>query len=328
MTAEQRWSEIVAAAASRGRCGRYAPSPTGPLHLGNLRTALLAWLQARLAGGAFILRVEDLDAERSRPEFAQGLLDDLRWLGLDWDEGPDVGGAFGPYVQSERSELYQAALDLLDSRGQLFRCACSRRELREAAANAPHDRAQVYSGRCLRSPPPPSAKTALRWRVPLAYVEIHDVIMGRYGHRLDEHVGDLIVQRSDKLFAYQLAVVVDDALMGVSDVLRGEDLLDSAPRQYALHHALGFTPPTFWHVALMRDASGARLSKRDRSTSLAALRDQGATPPQLVGQLATSAGLLERYEPISAAELRDELSSERLVTALRAASSQYADPFM
>lgn len=305
--------------------GRYAPSPSGPLHLGNLRTALVAWLQARLSGGQFILRMEDIDTERARDQFARGILEDMLWLGLDWDEGPDVGGPRGPYTQSERSAFYEDAIRTLQALGQVFECTCTRRELREAAS-APHGKTPVYSGMCRHEDAARRAERAgragraasLRWMVPAGEWGVEDVVYGRYAHVLTEEVGDLIIRRADGLYAYQLAVVVDDALMGVTDVVRGEDLLDSAPRQAALFEALGYTPPRFWHVPLMRDASGEKLSKRDGSTSLAALREAGARPAQIVGQLAGSLGLCGAEEQPSAQELLQALTLDTFARTLRA----------
>jgi glutamyl-tRNA synthetase len=302
--------------------GRYAPSPSGPLHLGNLRTALVAWLQARLSGGQFILRIEDIDTERARDLFARGILEDMLWLGLDWDEGPDVGGPYGPYTQSERSAFYEEAIRKLQALGQVFECTCTRRELREASS-APHGQTPVYPGTCrdgvrARAGERAGRAASLRWMVPAGEWAVEDVIYGRWGHDLREHVGDLIIRRADGLYAYQLAVVVDDALMGVTDVVRGEDLLDSAPRQAALFEALGYTPPRFWHVPLMRDASGEKLSKRNGSTSLAALREAGARPEQIVGQLAGSLGLCGAEERPSARELLQALTLDDFARTLRA----------
>lgn len=287
--------------------GRYAPSPTGPLHLGNLRTALLAWLQVRRVGGVFVLRMEDLDRPRVVPGSAQQLLDDLRWLGLDWDEGPEgtrakkqgpEGGPFGPYTQSERDHLYEAALAALIERGDVFRCWCSRRDIAEAAS-APHGASPIYPGTCRdlneaqhaqRQAEKPDRVPAWRFRVRDTTITFRDELCGEVTQRLADEVGDFVVRRADGLFAYQLAVVVDDLAMQITDVVRGEDLLDSTPRQIALARALGGDPPRYWHVPMMLDEAGERLSKRDGSRSLAELRAAGWTPERVVGHLAATLG--------------------------------------
>lgn len=304
--------------------GRYAPSPTGPLHLGNLRTALIAWLQTRLAGGCFILRIEDLDQPRSRAECIAQIIEDLRWLGLDWDEGPDVGGPAGPYLQSQRSALYETAFHQLRKAQRVFPCYCSRKDI-ALAASAPHGRENggIYPGTCRHldagATPPGHREPAWRYRVGRNTVEVHDQISGALTQTMDVDVGDFVVRRADRLFAYQLAVAVDDALMGVTDVVRGADLLDSTPRQAELLNALGLPVPRYWHVPLMTDALGRRLAKRDGDGGVATLRLQGRTPEQVVGQLAAGLGLIARDEAISARALLGQLSGaslrERLIVA-------------
>ncbi len=311
---------------AQGVRGRYAPSPTGPLHLGNARTALLAWLQTRLAGGTFIMRNEDLDQPRVVEGSAEQIYEDLYWLELDWDEGPDVGGPVGPYDQSERTELYEEALRRLDEKGVAFRCYCSRKDVREAAS-APHgDGRVIYPGTCrflsaeeeeqVRRDKP-GRTPAWRYRVPAREVSLDDAIAGRHAQKLASEVGDFPVKRADALFAYQLAVVVDDALMGVTDVLRGDDLLSSTPRQIELFEALDLPVPRFWHVPLMRDDQGERMSKRDGSDSLQMLREQGKRPEEVVGLLAASIGLAEPGEAVSAGRLLDRLSLEEFTRILR-----------
>lgn len=291
----------------RPPCGRYAPSPSGPLHLGNARTALLAWLQARLAGGRFVMRMEDLDRSRVRPGCAQQIIDDLRWMGLDWDEGPDVGGKTGPYEQSARDDIYVAALSQLRDTHTIFSCFCSRKDI-EQAASAPHGSAgSIYPGTCRergggfekkgeRSP-------ALRYRVRAGRIEVVDMVAGSIVQDLSRDVGDFVVRRSDDVFAYQLAVAVDDALMGVTDVVRGVDLLESTPRQVELLSALELPAPRYWHVPLMADGDGNRMSKRDGSESIARFRSRGGEPEELVGRLAASVGLCPLDTPVSAQEL-------------------------
>ncbi|MSP25461.1 MAG: tRNA glutamyl-Q(34) synthetase GluQRS, partial [Myxococcales bacterium] len=215
------------------------------MHLGTARTALVAWLRARQAGGTFILRLEDLDRPRVRPGAADALYADLRWLGLDWDEGPDVGGAFGPYIQSQRAGHYLAALDELRRLGRVYPCSCSRREL-ASLASAPHgDAGPVYPGTCRIAPRNPARPAAWRFRLDEAprFVDAHKGAsppgLGR---------GDFIVARSDGIVSYQLAVTTDDAAMAITEVVRGDDLFDSTPRQLALYQALAHAPPEFLHV--------------------------------------------------------------------------------
>jgi glutamyl-tRNA synthetase len=281
--------------------GRFAPSPTGQLHIGNARTALLAWLQARAAGGRFVMRVEDLDPGRVRPGYMAQQLDDLRWLGLDWDEGPDVGGPFGPYLQTERTERYEAALRILARGGRLFACSCTRRDL-AAAASAPHagEEGPRYPGNCRARPVDADApdlthwgagEYALRFRVDPGPITFQDGVQGEV--RLDPaELGDFVVRRKDGVAAYQLAVVVDDAAMGITDVVRGGDLLGSTPLQILLFRALGLQPPRFAHVPLMLGIDGDRLAKRHGAVSLVDLRERGVPPAKVVGWLATTCGLI------------------------------------
>ncbi|HLY32154.1 MAG TPA: tRNA glutamyl-Q(34) synthetase GluQRS, partial [Ktedonobacterales bacterium] len=236
--------------------GRYAPSPTGTLHLGNLRTALLAWLFARAAGGAFILRMEDLDAPRVRPGAASQLLADLRWLGLDWDEGPDVGGPLGPYTQSARQAIYAAALAQLRADDLVYPCYCTRAELRarheeSGVASAPHGMESVSTVVCpcrgltyaeQRMREVAGRRPAWRFHTPSEPVTFTDRIIGAVTQRPTD-AGDFIVRRSDGLFAYHLAVVIDDALMGITQVVRGADLSPFVAAQQALCLALGYSPP-------------------------------------------------------------------------------------
>ena len=310
----------------KGARGRYAPSPTGPLHLGNMRTAILAWLQTRLAGGTFIMRMEDLDQPRVVEGSAAQIYEDMYWLEMDWDEGPDVGGPVGPYVQSERTELYEEALRRLQEKDVVFRCYCSRKDVREAAS-APHDNGRViYPGTCRFLTPEqeqevtdekPERTPSYRYRVPAREVSLDDVIAGGFSQELHTEVGDFPVRRADALFAYQLAVVVDDALMGVTDVLRGADLLSSTPRQIELFEALDMPVPEFWHVPLMHDEAGKRMSKRHDSVSVKMLREQGKTPYEIVGMLAASLGLAEPGEEVSVGRLLDRLTMDEFREALR-----------
>lgn len=294
--------------------GRFAPSPSGRMHLGNLMAALLAWLDVRSCGGRMVLRIEDLDPERCTTQRAAQLMDDLEWLGLDWDEG----GLTPEYMQSCRSELYAAAFEELTDRGLTYPCYCTRAE--RLAASAPHreDGTVVYSGRCAaltaeerEAMEAMGRRPAFRVRVPDEQWTIHDGHMGVYTENLRRDCGDFILRRSDGVWAYQLAVVVDDALMGINHVVRGSDLLSSSPRQAWLHTVLGYAPPRFTHLPLLTDASGRRLSKRDADLDLSVLRER-YTPGELTGHLAVSAGLLEEYRPVTPRELVGLFSWEKV----------------
>lgn len=290
--------------------GRFAPTPSGRMHLGNLLAALLAWLDARSSRGALVLRIEDLDTQRTSRSFAAQLMDDLRWLGLDWDEG----GLEPAYMQSCRTAYYEEAFRVLVEKGLVYPCYCSRTE--RMAASAPHreDGAVVYGGKC--SHLTEEEWTALErrgrrpaWRVrcPDLTVALEDGNCGPYAENLAHDCGDFIVRRSDGVFAYQLAVVVDDARMGVNHVVRGRDLLCSAPRQAWLHQVLGYEPPKFFHTPLLLAPDGRRLAKRDHDLDMGALRER-YTAQELTGLLAYYAGLLDRPEKVTAKELVHQFS--------------------
>lgn len=283
--------------------GRFAPSPTGRMHLGNVFAALLSWLSAKSLGGKWLLRIEDIDPQRSHREFAELIMDDLQWLGLTWDEGP--------YWQSERSDIYQHYLDILQQGGMTYPCYCTRADI--LATQAPHesDGRVVYKGTC-RMLPPGSRRgpAAIRMRVPERGEGIVSFVDGHYGRQsvdLTTQCGDFIVRRKDGAWAYQLAVVVDDALMGVTEVVRGRDLLLSSPQQIYLARKLGFTPPHFAHFPLLCNAMGQRLSKRDRSLDMEALR-ANYEPQQIIGMLAYAAGITKDASPISAENLTQKFS--------------------
>ncbi|MBM4359769.1 MAG: tRNA glutamyl-Q(34) synthetase GluQRS [Deltaproteobacteria bacterium] len=284
----------------RGYRGRFAPSPTGRIHLGTARTALVAWLRARSHRGAFVMRIEDIDGPRVKAGAAEALLEDLRWIGLDWDEGPDVGGDHGPYVQSQRSRHYLAALDRLREAKRIYRCTCSRREIAEVAS-APHGGSgAIYPGTCRARPTHPDRPAAWRFLLDAA-PSFHDVLRGPSPPGLGE--GDFVVARADGVFAYQLAVTVDDAAMQVTEVVRGDDLFDSTPRQLALLDALAESRPDYLHVPLVLGLDGERLAKRHGATSLAELRDRGVKPEAIVGWLASTLGLVDAGVTASATEL-------------------------
>jgi glutamyl-tRNA synthetase len=300
--------------------GRYAPSPTGDLHLGNLRTALLAWLFARYAGGIFVLRIEDLDWPRIRPGAAKRILEDLHWLGLDWDEGPDIGGPYAPYTQSERIALYERMLQQLIDADLVYPCYCSRADVRRAASapHSPHSEGSRYPGTCrmltMRQRQEHERlghRPSLRFRAPEDPISFTDLLAGPVTQQVSQEVGDFIIRRSDGIFAYQFAVVVDDALMGITQVVRGADLLHSTARQIALFQALGFPVPHYVHVPLVMDATGQRLSKRAASLGLEPLRARGFKPEQIVGLLGHSAGLCPPDAIVHPYELLTRFSPER-----------------
>ena len=303
-------------------CGRFAPSPTGDLHLGSAATALVTWLAARAAGGRLILRVEDIDTPRVVRGTEARQLDDLRWLGLDWDEGPDVGGPHGPYRQSERSDRYEAALARLERDGLTFRCDCSRREIAEVAS-APHgDDGPRYPGTCRPGPSQPSRRTwkrppAVRLAVPPGEVAVDDALQGRLAQDVAARGGDFVLRRGDGVWAYQLAVVVDDLAMGVTEVVRGADLLASAPRQVLLARLLGGTPPRFAHAPLVVAPDGTRLAKRDAGTTLRELRLAGTRAPALVGALACMLGLRPSPAPVLPRDLVGDFTPARLAGRAR-----------
>lgn len=269
--------------------GRFAPSPTGAAHLGTARTALVAWLRARQARGRFVMRIEDLDGPRVVPGAIQAMLEDLRWLGLDWDEGPDVGGSYGPYAQSARFDRYQSALEALKASGHVYPCTCSRKEIALIASAPAEGEEMVYPGTCRERPTHPDRAPSWRFRMD-GYPAFTDAV---YGEVRQSAQGDFVVARADGVFAYQLAVVVDDRDMAITEVVRGQDLLGSTSRQLALFSALGAAPPTYLHVPLVLDASGERLGKRHASLSLASLREAGRTPDEIIGLLARSLGQRE-----------------------------------
>ncbi len=297
--------------------GRFAPSPSGRIHLGNILCCLLAWLSVRQQGGEVVLRIEDLDSARCPRRYADQMEEDLWWLGLDWDQGPVVGGPEESYYQSERTELYQAALEKLEEKGLVYPCFCTRAELH--AASAPHreDGQVVYAGTCRHLTAAEIAKKAkrrapaLRLRVPGETWGFTDGHMGPYSEDLARDCGDFLLRRSDGMFAYQLAVVVDDAAMGVTEVVRGADLLDSTPRQLYLYHLLGLTPPKFIHFPLLLAPDGRRLSKRDADAGLEVLRDR-LTAAEVLGRLAYLAGFNSSAEPKTGAQLLADFDWEKV----------------
>ena len=276
-------SESVAAAPYRGRL---APSPTGYLHLGHARTFWTAQQRARAANGLLLLRNEDLDTARARPEFVAAMFEDLRWFGFLWQEGPDCSGPYGPYAQSERRAVYLAALEKLREGGLIYPCTCSRKDI-QAAVSAPHaadDEEPIYPGTCRTNEKlkVKNAKFSWRFRVPDGEtIFFTDANLGPKEYVAGKDFGDFVVWRHDDVPSYQLAVVADDAAMKIGEVVRGADLLVSTARQLLLYRALGLQPPGFHHCPLLTDDSGVRLAKRHDALSLRALRARGANPEEL-----------------------------------------------
>ena len=287
--------------------GRFAPSPSGRMHLGNALSAMLAWLSAKHQGGEILLRIEDLDPARSKAEYARGIMDDFRWLGLLWDRRATD--------QSRRGEAYAAALRQLEQMNLIYPCYCSRDHLH--AASAPHasDGRVIYAGTCRNLTPEQRAvmtkKPSLRIRLPDREISFRDGLQGDVTMNLQREFGDIILRRADGVAAYQLAVVVDDGTEGVTEVVRGRDLLSSTPVQLFLYELLGLTPPRFYHVPMLLAPDGRRLSKRDRDLDFGYLR-QHFSPEEIIGLLGHLAGLMERWEPVSARELACDFSWSRV----------------
>lgn len=296
--------------------GRLAPSPSGEMHLGNAFSALLAWLSARSQGGSVLLRLEDLDHPRCPERFALGVMEDFRWLGLDWDNDP--------VWQSRRDGWYEACLQTLTDQGLTYPCFCSRKELHTqlssapTEASAPHGKAPVYPSTCRSLPPEELEKRlregrscAVRVRVPAEEWGFTDGHFGPYQENLAQQCGDFILRRSDGLYAYQLAVVADDGDMGVTEVVRGRDLLSATPQQLWLQEKLHFPHPHYSHVPLLVAPDGRRLSKREGDLSLKKLSKR-MNAREFVGKLALSAGILDHFAPISPKELISEFHWERI----------------
>ncbi|HHU14488.1 MAG: tRNA glutamyl-Q(34) synthetase GluQRS [Kiritimatiellia bacterium] len=304
--------------------GRLAPSPTGALHLGNARTFMIAWLSVRSRSGTLLLRMEDLDHPKNKPGAADAALADLRWLGLDWDEGPDIGGPYAPYTQTQRRIHYVRALETLRARGLAYPCVCSRRDV-ECGQSAPHtEDGLFYAGLCrdrfadyeaARRVLPPDRLPAWRFRVPQGeIVRFEDGFCGLCEQEVSAVSGDFVLARDPDGAGYMLAVVVDDAAMGVTEVVRGDDLLPATPRQLLLYRALDLTPPVFIHVPLVVSEEGRRLAKRHGDTRISALRAAGITSEQVIGLLAWWCGWAAWGERLT---LRDLLPRFDLATLRR-----------
>ena len=301
--------------------GRFAPTPSGFLHLGNVFCSLLAWLYAKSSGGKIVLRIEDLDPQRCTRSNADQLARDLEWLGLVWDEGAYVSSDSERYFQSQRSDVYTQYFAELQARKLIYPCFCSRAELH--AAEAPHlsDGRVLYAGTCRhlteaeRMAKAQKRAPAYRLQVENAPISFRDGHYGPQSFNLAEESGDFIVRRSDGVFAYQLAVTIDDALMGVTQVVRGCDLLSSTPMQLYIYRLLGFDPPSFCHIPLLVDATGRRLSKRDGDLELAALRKHYGSPESIIGLLAYLAGQIDKPEPLRVDDLLPIFAPENIPTA-------------
>lgn len=276
--------------------GRFAPTPSGRLHLGNIFCAMLAYLSVRRQGGRFLLRIEDVDVPRCPRRLAQQCIDDLAWLGFTWDEPP--------LYQSDRTDIYRAYLDQLTAAGHIYPCFCTRAQLMSLAAPNLGDTQVVYQRTCANLSAGEAAERArtrapaLRLRVPDEEIAFTDGLFGQQRENLARDCGDFILQRSDGLYGYQLAVVVDDALQGVTEVVRGRDILSATPRQLYLQRLLGFDMPSYVHIPLLVDAQGRRLAKRDKDLDLSALAQRFA-PADILGMLAYSAGLLDEVRPVT-----------------------------
>ena len=284
--------------------GRFAPTPSGRMHLGNVFAALIAWLSVRSRNGEMVLRMEDLDTQRTSTEFAETLRKDLAWLGLDYDREQ--------FPQSRRSDVYDRYFEILREKGLLYPCYCTRSQLH--GVNAPHlsDGTYVYPGTCRNLTNPPKNRLP-SWRVmvPDKLWTVEDKIQGHYELNLATDCGDMVVRRADGVYVYQLAVTVDDGEAGVTEVVRGMDLLSSAPRQMYLQELFGFPHPDYAHVPMLMAEDGRRLSKRDRDLDLGEIQKR-LKPEQLIGNLAFAAGILDRNVPISAAELAKEFCWENV----------------
>lgn len=299
--------------------GRFAPSPTGRMHLGNVYAALISWLSARASGGCWLLRIEDLDPQRSKLQYARLIEDDLCWLGLDWDEGGvDALGPSGPYCQSLRSDYYRDALEKLKKTGYTYPCFCTRADI--MATQAPHqtDGRIIYGGTCRPALPAiipdVAAPHATRLCVPNSDIRFTDRIFGPQCVNLAKECGDFVLRRADGAWAYQLAVVVDDGLMGVTEVIRGCDLLLSAAQQIYLYNMLDLPSPEFAHLPLLCNKNGQRLSKRDSSLSMEHMR-QHMTAEEIIGKAAYCAGLTEKYTPCRPAELIEAFRHKAILPA-------------
>ena len=300
---------------------RFAPSPTGHIHVGNARTALFNWLFARRQGGVYVLRIEDTDLERSEARYETQLLEDLKWMGLDWDEGPDTGGPYGPYRQSDRTEIYRTTALRLVQEQKAYYCFCTPEELeRERQEAVAAQSPQIYSGKCRKLGPGEAERrlaageaAAIRLKIPEHPIKFHDIVHGPVEFA-SEVVSDLIIVRSNGMPVYNYVVVIDDAEMKITHVIRGDDHLSNTPKQVALYEALGLPVPEFAHLSTILGPDRERLSKRHGATSIANFRDMGILPEALVNYLALLgwAPTGGNRETFTRQELVKEFSLERV----------------
>ncbi len=294
-------------------CGRLAPSPTGALHLGNIRTFMITWLLARSRGGALAMRIEDLDHPKNKPGAVEGMINDLRWLGFDWDEGYGCGGDDGEYIQSRRVDLYAEALEKLKTQNLVYPCICSRKDV-ESGLSAPHsDECLFYSGTCrgkyrdfrsAQAALPDGRIPAWRFKVPEGEsVSFVDSFCGEYSQVPSEVSGDFVLARHELGAGYMLAVVMDDAAMGINQIVRGDDLLCATPRQILIYRALGLEVPEYIHLPLVVGPDGRRLAKRHGDTRVSFFREAGVSPEKIIGALAVSCGWAEAGEELKLADL-------------------------
>ena len=291
--------------------GRFAPSPTGYIHLGNAWSFLVCWLAARKENGSVILRIEDIDPDRSKAEFVDGVINDLHWLGLDWDEGTDIGGPCAPYTQSESTDLYEAAIQALVADKLVYPCYCTRKELR-SLASAPHmsDYGSAYPEICLNLTETErnlreaeGRRFSMRLHSELPQISFHDKLHGDLTMSWKECGGDFPLKRSDGVYAYQLAVVLDDIRQGITQIVRGEDILHCTPRQVYLYGLLGCPVPEYIHLPLVNDHEGERLAKRHGHFELRKMREQGISAEAINGYLAYHGGLIDELKPTTARNL-------------------------
>lgn len=300
---------------------RFAPSPTGRMHLGNLWIAFLNWLWTRQRGGKIILRMEDIDRDRCRKEYEEGILEDLSWMGLDFDEGPEGIYSYGPAVQSRRYDIYDSILSAMEKKGLIYLCYCSRSRIHQVLS-APHEgeARPVYDGHC-RNLTPEERESMTKnpcWRVRMeeSTISFTDLFYGTITRTLKAGADDFVVRRADGLVAYQLAVSIDDGEMGITHVFRGNDLLDSTPGQSWLIQKLGYQVPAYGHLPLLVDTRGIRLSKRQKGITVRELRNRGLRPEDLIGLLLHLAGGLPELRPVSLEEALEDFPFEKL-TALQ-----------